>query len=76
MRITTDDGVGLEVEVTGSGPGLVLVHGFTGAKEDFADHVPALARDRFLAPDLAAATDLVASGGLTSPVADLLPGLE
>jgi 3-oxoadipate enol-lactonase len=45
MRITTDDGVGLEVEVAGSGPGLVLVHGFGGAKEDFADHVPALARD-------------------------------
>jgi histidine ammonia-lyase len=37
--------------------------------------VPALARDRFLAPDLAAAADLVASGGLTSPVADLLPGI-
>jgi pimeloyl-ACP methyl ester carboxylesterase len=43
MRITTDDGVGLEVEVTGEGPGLVLVHGFGGAKEDFTDHVPALA---------------------------------
>jgi pimeloyl-ACP methyl ester carboxylesterase len=45
VRITTDDGVGLAVEVTGSGPGLMLVHGFGGAKEDFADHVPALARD-------------------------------
>ena len=45
MRITTSDGVGLEVEVTGSGPGLIFVHGFGGAKEDFADHVPALARD-------------------------------
>jgi pimeloyl-ACP methyl ester carboxylesterase len=45
MRITTTDGVGLAVEVTGSGPGLLLVHGFGGAKEDFADHVPALARD-------------------------------
>ena len=45
MRITTDDGVGLAVEVAGVGPGLVLVHGFGGAKEDFADHVPALARD-------------------------------
>ena len=43
MRITTDDGVGLAVEVAGHGPGLVLVHGFGGAKEDFADHVPALA---------------------------------
>jgi len=45
MRITTDDGVGLEVEVAGTGPGLLLLHGHGGAKEDFADHVPALARD-------------------------------
>jgi len=45
MRITTSDGVGLAVEVAGAGPGLILVHGFGGAKEDFADHVPALARD-------------------------------
>jgi 3-oxoadipate enol-lactonase len=45
MRITTSDGVGLAVEVAGEGPGLLLVHGFGGAKEDFADHVPALARD-------------------------------
>jgi pimeloyl-ACP methyl ester carboxylesterase len=48
MRITTSDGVGLAVEVTGSGPGLLLVHGFGGAKEDFADHVPVLARDHTL----------------------------
>jgi pimeloyl-ACP methyl ester carboxylesterase len=45
MRITTDDGVDLEVEVTGEGPGLILIHGHGGAKEDFADHVPGLARD-------------------------------
>jgi 2-succinyl-6-hydroxy-2,4-cyclohexadiene-1-carboxylate synthase len=45
MRITMDDGIGLAVEVAGSGPGLLLVHGFGGAKEDFADHVPALARE-------------------------------
>jgi pimeloyl-ACP methyl ester carboxylesterase len=45
MRMTMDDGVGLAVEVAGEGPGLVLVHGFGGAKEDFADHVPMLARD-------------------------------
>jgi 2-succinyl-6-hydroxy-2,4-cyclohexadiene-1-carboxylate synthase len=44
MRVTTDDGVGLEVEVAGSGPALFLVHGFTGAKEDFADHIADLAR--------------------------------
>ena len=40
-----DDGVGLAAEVTGDGPGLLLVHGLGGAKEDFADHVPTLARD-------------------------------
>jgi 3-oxoadipate enol-lactonase len=45
MRITTSDDVGLAVEVAGSGPGLLLVHSFGGAKDDFADHVPALARD-------------------------------
>jgi len=43
MRIEMDDGVGLVVERTGSGPPLLLVHGFGGAKEDFADHVDALA---------------------------------
>ncbi len=42
MRITTDDGVELAVEMTGAGPGLILVHGFGGAKEDFAGHVAAL----------------------------------
>ena len=40
-----NDGVGLAVEVVGDGPGLMLLHGLGGAKEDFADHVPTLARD-------------------------------
>jgi len=44
VRVTTDDGVGLEVETLGSGPPLVMVHGFTGAKEDFADHAPRFAQ--------------------------------
>jgi pimeloyl-ACP methyl ester carboxylesterase len=43
IHVTMDDGVALEVTDTGSGPGLLLVHGFGGAKEDFADHVDALA---------------------------------
>jgi 3-oxoadipate enol-lactonase len=43
MRVVTDDGVGLEAVEQGSGPTLVLVHGFGGAKEDFADQVDALA---------------------------------
>jgi pimeloyl-ACP methyl ester carboxylesterase len=44
MWVTTDDGVELAVEVSGSGPGLLLVHGHGGAKEDFSDHVERLAR--------------------------------
>ncbi len=39
-RVVTDDGVGLVVERLGSGPPFLMVHGFTGAKEDFADHAP------------------------------------
>jgi 2-succinyl-6-hydroxy-2,4-cyclohexadiene-1-carboxylate synthase len=38
MRIVTDDGVGLAVEQLGAGPPFVMVHGFTGARDDFADH--------------------------------------
>ena len=45
MRIVSDDGVGLEVRVQGSGPALMLVHGFGGAKEDFSDQLDDLARD-------------------------------
>ena len=43
MRVQVDDGTGLEVRETGAGPALLLVHGFGGAKEDFVDHVEALA---------------------------------
>jgi pimeloyl-ACP methyl ester carboxylesterase len=39
-RIVTDDGVGLAVERCGAGPPFLLVHGFTGAKEDLIDHAP------------------------------------
>jgi pimeloyl-ACP methyl ester carboxylesterase len=45
VQVGTDDGVQLEAIVAGEGPGLVLVHGFGGAKEDFADQVDQLARD-------------------------------
>jgi pimeloyl-ACP methyl ester carboxylesterase len=44
MRVVTDDGVGLEVVEQGSGPTLLLVHGFGGAKEDFAEQADALAQ--------------------------------
>ncbi len=42
MRVTVDDGVDLEVWTVGSGDPFVMVHGFGGAKEDFADHAPRL----------------------------------
>ena len=42
MRVTVDDGTGLEVREAGQGPAVLLVHGFGGAKEDFADHLEAL----------------------------------
>src|SRR5262245_9594943 len=48
-RVLADDGVGLATSMTWTAeeaPGLVLVHGFGGAKEDFADHVEALAREQ------------------------------
>jgi pimeloyl-ACP methyl ester carboxylesterase len=44
VRVRTDDGVELDVEIDGSGPGLLLVHGHGGAKEDFADHAERLAQ--------------------------------
>ena len=53
IRVHTDDGVSLAVIVMGSGPGLLLVHGHGGCKEDFADHAPKLAEHYTVAmPDL------------------------
>ncbi len=45
--VTVDDGVRLATVAAGpeAAPGLLLVHGFGGAKEDFGDHVDALAVD-------------------------------
>lgn len=47
MRVTTDDGVGLATVAAGDlrAPGLLLLHGIGGAKEDFAHHLDALSRD-------------------------------
>ncbi|MGH9049924.1 MAG: alpha/beta fold hydrolase [Acidimicrobiia bacterium] len=42
MRVTVDDGTRLEVREAGRGPAVLLVHGFGGAKEDFADHLETL----------------------------------
>ena len=46
MRVTTDDGVGLATVAAGdpAAPGLLLLHGIGGAKEDFAHHLDALAQ--------------------------------
>jgi pimeloyl-ACP methyl ester carboxylesterase len=84
MRVTVDDGVGLATVVAGApeAPGLLLVHGFGGAKEDFADHLDALARDHRVvafdhrghgesdAPDDAAAYSLDRLAADTLAVAD------
>lgn len=54
MRVTTDDGVGLATVAAGDGdaPGLLLLHGIGGAKEDFTHHFDALAeRHRVVAFD-------------------------
>ena len=53
MRVGVEPGVELAVEIRGEGPDLLCVHGFGGAKEDFADHVDALAaRWRVITVDL------------------------
>ena len=52
-RIGVEPGVELAVEIRGEGPDLVCLHGFGGAKEDFADHLDALAmRWRVITIDL------------------------
>lgn len=39
-----DDGVRIHYEIAGSGPALLMTHGFTGSAEDFAKSIDALAR--------------------------------
>jgi pimeloyl-ACP methyl ester carboxylesterase len=52
-RVAVEPGVELAVEVRGEGPALLCIHGFGGAKEDFADHLDALAvRWRVVTVDL------------------------
>jgi pimeloyl-ACP methyl ester carboxylesterase len=62
MRVVTDDGVGLEYVEQGRGPTVMLVHGFGGAKEDFSDHLDALAARHHVV-----AYDLRGHGGSDSP---------
>lgn len=67
MRVEVADGVELAVEVRGAGPALLCIHGFGGAKEDFADHVDDLAaRATVVLIDLRGHGD---SGGPDDPAA-------
>jgi len=53
--IEIEDGVGVAVDEAGvGGRGLLLVHGFTGGRDDFADHLDDLAEQGWwtVAPDL------------------------
>jgi 3-oxoadipate enol-lactonase len=73
IRVTTDDGVGLVGIEAGSGPLLLLVHGFGGAKEDFADHLEALAaHSRVIAFDHRGHGESDAPGELTAYSLDRL----
>ena len=72
-RIGVEPGVELAVEIRGEGPDLLCVHGFGGAKEDFADHVDALAtRWRVITVDLRGHGD---SDGPSDPATYSLDGL-
>lgn len=42
--VSTSDGVDIQVLEAGSGPALVVLHGFSGAKEDFTEHADRLSR--------------------------------
>lgn len=42
--VSTSDGVDIQVLEEGAGPPLVVLHGFSGAKEDFTEHVGRLSR--------------------------------
>ncbi len=42
--VSTGDGVDIQVLEEGAGPALIVLHGFSGAKEDFTEHVDRLSR--------------------------------
>lgn len=62
MTRITVNGVGLNVESAGSGPPLVLLHGFTGSGETWKSHAEAYA-DRFTVITI----DILGHGGSDSP---------
>ena len=79
MRIEVD-GVGLEVSTAGSGPAVLLLHGFPDTHELWRHQVPALtaAGFRTIAPDLRGfgSSDRPGSYGVGAHVGDLLGVLD
>jgi pimeloyl-ACP methyl ester carboxylesterase len=79
MRVEVD-GVGLEVSDTGSGPAVLLLHGFPDTHELWRHQVPALvaAGFRTIAPDLRGfgASDRPGSYGVRAHIGDLLGVLD
>jgi pimeloyl-ACP methyl ester carboxylesterase len=79
MRIEVD-GVGLEVSAAGTGPAVLLVHGFPDSHELWRHQVPALqaAGFRTIAPDLRGfgASDKPGSYGVGAHVGDLVGLLD
>jgi pimeloyl-ACP methyl ester carboxylesterase len=79
MRIEVD-GVGLEVSALGSGPAVLLLHGFPDSHELWRHQVPALtaAGFRTIAPDLRGfgSSDRPGSYGLGEHIGDLLGVLD
>jgi len=62
MTFLDRDGVRIHYEIAGSGPALLLTHGFTGSSADFAKNVAALARSNTVIT-----WDLRGHGGSDSP---------
>ena len=79
MRIEVD-GVGLEVSAAGTGPAVLLLHGFPDTQELWRHQVPALhaAGFRTIAPDLRGfgASDKTGPYGVGAHVADLVGLLD
>ena len=56
------NGAALNVETSGAGPALVLLHGFTGSAQSWAPHIPALS-----AGHTTIAVDMLGHGGSDAP---------
>ncbi len=63
--IAVADGVRYQVRVSGHGPAVLLVHGFTGSGAGWATHLPGLGRTHRVI-----AVDLLGHGGSDSPPAE------